>query len=443
MHNNMMSIILIINNIIGLVIAVRFNNHLLIKKVINYKVRKIGQFVILSAAIIMNIIFDKLGVSLLIGFAVFFIISNVFYLGRVHIKVIATIFVVIFSFVTELLTALIFAIVFGDELQSVRENLMHLFLGGIVSKILLIMLVEVIIRFRIRNASKVSLSSWILIISIPIISIILSIISVYGPIIKNEFSSISVIFCLSIFYINMITFYLFDSIVIQVDENNQYKFREKQMLMQKDQYENIISGYNQIRKVRHDLLSHLITLDGYLKQNKKDEAVEYIHNLNSELSFSGGGIVSSNVVVDALINNRKSRAHDERIEFEVDIIIPNRLKINDMDLCIVMGNVLNNAIEACLRMKHEHEKRKISIKMRYKKASLLIEINNSYDISTIKKRYERFVSSKRYRDKDEFGTGIENVKTIIDKFGGIYQTELKEKLFVVKMMLPDIEIGSF
>ncbi len=137
----------------------------------------------------------------------------------------------------ELIAVLLIIAVFGNVLNDIRHNMMLLLLGGVVSKILLILLVGVIIRFKKRDASQVSLKSWLFILSIPVFSIVLSVTSVYEPILKNEFNTVSVLACTSILYINLIVFYLFDSIVLQVNENNQFRFREKQMLMQKNHIE--------------------------------------------------------------------------------------------------------------------------------------------------------------------------------------------------------------
>lgn len=441
MQNYLSDLIITINNLVGLFIAVRFYNHYLMKRCMRHNVRRLGLVGVLVTTIFANIIFKQLSISLLVGFVFFFLVSNLFYLGKIHIKLIAAIFLMIFSFITELLTALLFVIVFGEELQNVRDNLMHLFLGSIVSKIFVMILVEVIIRFRRRNASKVSLGSWILIVSIPIVTIILAVTNVYDPIIKNEFNIVSVISCLSILYINIIVFYLFDNIVLQVDENNRYQYREKQMLMQQEQYVNVIEGYNQVRQVRHDILSHLITLDGYLADNQYHKATEYIRRLNEELSFSKRGIISSNVVIDALVNNRKSRALYANIKFEEEIIVPSKLKINDMDLCIVLGNALNNAIESCLRLVDKQVEKRIVLKIKYKHKCLFIELRNSYDLSKIKKRNGKFVSSKAYRDRDELGTGIGNMEMITKKYGGVCQTDLLDTVFVTKIMLPDKDIG--
>ena len=440
MEKVLMEIIIAINNLVGLFIVMRFFDYIFTKKILTTKVRNIRLITVLIVAITGNILTSELGIALVFAFIIYSIIAYCFYQARIQIKLIASVFFIIFSFVTELLAALLLTAVFGNVIQNIRQNTMYLFLGGVVSKIILMALTEVIIRYRSRNASKVTIGSWLLIVSIPIVSVGLAVISVYEPIITNSYSYVSVISCLSILYINIITFYLFDSIIIQVNENNQYRFRENVMRTQQEQYKNIIEGYNQVRKVRHDMVGHLITLDGYLMQNDYNKAVDYIHKLSDELDLGKRGVISNNVIVDALINNRKSRIYEEGIEFKDEMFIPRELKIDDMDLSIVLGNILNNAIEGCSRIKEAEKKKIIDFKMKYKRESLLIEMKNSCELNTIRQRDGDFISSKTYRENDEFGIGLGNVKGIVQKYNGIFQAELEGEMFVIKIVLPDINV---
>lgn len=438
MQSYLTNIVVMMNDIVGVFVAVRFYNHMLTKKSMNEKIRIGGLGGILLLAIALNVVIEKSNVLLIISFGIFFIIAYLFYNGKIHIKMIMAIFIVIFSYLMELIAALVIVAVFGNVLYDIRHNMMLLLLGGIISKILLIFFAEIIIRFRKNNASQVSLRSWLLILSIPVFSVVLSVTSVYEPILKDEFSVISVLACVSIVYINVIVFYLFDSIVFQVNENNQFRFREKQLLIQKNQYENVIDGYNQVKRVRHDMVNHLLVLDGYLANQQYHEALEYIHKLNDELDFGKRGIVSSNVAIDALIGNGKLKAAKEGIDFECEVMIPRKLKIDEMDICIVLGNLLNNAIEACIRIDDERVSKRIMLKMYYKRKYIFLEVENSYDLSTIKKKNGRFVSSKLYREKDEIGIGMGNMEKIVGKYEGVYQIDLPGEMFIVKIMMPDV-----
>jgi hypothetical protein len=418
----------------------RFYDSILLKKTIP-KMRKRGSlFLVLLVSIVMNYLAEYIGNSIFYAVIIYFIVGNLYYEGKKNIKAITSLFIVVFSIATELLTGILFYFIFGQVLVHLRENLLHLFLGGIVSKILLLMLVEFVIRIKNREISYVSLGSWFLILSIPVISIYLSVISVYEPIIENRYSVTSILTCLAILYINLITFYLFDSIVKQVHENNQYKFKEKQMLMQQEQYQNIISGYDQVKKVRHDMINHLIVLDSYLSDSQYNQAVKYIGKLSEELDLSKKGVISNNIIVDALINNSMEKAKKQNITFDYNIFIPNQLMMDDMDLCIVLGNVLDNAIEACDRITEVHRIKRINIAMKYNSGNIYLNVTNSYNAETIKQLNGRFLSSKGYREGNLLGIGLGNIQNIVDMYGGIFQVELDEKNFNLRIMLSDKKI---
>jgi signal transduction histidine kinase len=432
-------IVLLVNNIVGIFVMVRFLNHILLRKNMKETNRRWGLATILVIATLLNIKFENLASNLLLGLILNYFIGEIFYIGKRHVKLVAAIFFVVFSVVTELLTAVGFGLIFDASVQGVRENIMHLFLGGIVSKIMLILLMEIVIKFRRRNASAVSLSSWLLIISIPVISIALAILVVYEPVINNSFSNIAVFACLAIIYIDLIAFYLFDSIVMQIDENNNVRFREKQLLIQQHQHENIISTYKQIKKLRHDMLGHLITIDGYLTEHRVDEAKSYIGKLHDEIDFTRQGIYSENVGVDAIINNRRAKADDLGIETSFNVMIPGSFRIDDMDLCVILGNLLTNAIEACQRI-DDRSPKYIHFKMRYKREMILIDIKNAYNAKTINTKKGKFLSSKPSRSKNEMGMGLENIDAVIKKYGGVFEMDLTENEFVVKLVIPDKKI---
>jgi sensor histidine kinase regulating citrate/malate metabolism len=172
----------------------------------------------------------------------------------------------------------------------------------------------------------------------------------------------------------------------------------------------------------------------------KENAIEYIDKLHQEIDFAKLGILSKNVAIDAIINNRKSRASELGIKFIEELIIPPKLKIEDMDICIVLGNSLNNAIEACQRITDCDNNRIIKIKIKYKSEYLLIEVRNTYDINSIRMKNGKFVSSKTNRIHDEIGIGVSNIKSVVEKYDGLFQIEMGEEFFALKIMIPDKDI---
>ena len=100
----------------------------------------------------------------------------------------------------------------------------------------------------------------------------------------------------------------------------------------------------------------------------------------------------------------------------VDVRLPEKLTVDDMDLSIVLGNALDNAIEACERMKSEEEEKSVHVMMKYINENILLSIKNSYDSNAIKTSGKAFLSAKR--SNAELGIGMENIQNVIQKYNG-------------------------
>lgn len=120
----------------------------------------------------------------------------------------------------------------------------------------------------------------------------------------------------------------------------------------------------------------------------------------------------------------------------IDIAIPKKINIDDMDLCVVISNLLTNAIEACQRINDDISKH-IRFIMRYKHDSIIIETINSYSSDTVNEIVGRFTSSKAFRNKGEFGMGLSNIESVIKKYNGIFDINRNENEFIVKIIIPD------
>ncbi len=440
LNRYLMETILLMNNIVGLYLFVRFISCILTKKKMKDTNRRLSLVTILIAMTLININFDNLVSNLLILLAINYFIGELFYIGKRHVKLIAAVFFVVFSVITELLTAVIFGLVFDASIIGIRDNEMHLFLGGVISKFLLILFVEIVVKLSKKNASDVSLKSWFLIMSIPLVSIILAVSVVYEPIVNNVFSDTAVLACVAILYINLISVYLFDNIIAQIHENNTIKFREKQLILQQHQYENIISGHENVKRLRHDMLGHLITITEYLKYNKVEDAKSYIGKLHHEIDFIKQGMFSEHIPVDAIVNNRMAKANELGIKTIIDIAIPKSLNVDDVDLCVIIGNLLTNAIEACQRINGDTSKY-IKFIMKYKHESIIIESINAYNSQTIKEVNNKFTSSKAFRVKDELGMGLANIESVSKKYNGVFNFDRNNYEFIVKIVIPDKKVA--
>ncbi len=231
-------------------------------------------------------------------------------------------------------------------------------------------------------------------------------------------------------------FYLFDNIIAQTDENNKVRHREEQLLLQQSQYKSIISGYDQVKKVKHDMLGHLIALGGYLENDRMDDAKSYIRQLHHEINFTKRGSISGNVAVDAVINNRIAFAEKDNITIVSEAALPKEMCIDDLDMSVLIGNLLTNAIEACQRLEDKSSKR-VYLGIKYRRSSLIIIVRNSFNPNSIKVSDGKYISSKSHRSGTDIGIGIANIETVVERYGGLSEIKIENDEFVTKIIIPD------
>lgn len=393
--------------------------------------------IFLSMQAMMNYFIESMIFLVLFSISVNYVFAQLFFKAKWQMKLVVSLFVVIFHLVTELITGLIINIVFMNAMSQIRETPLLLIVGGVFSRILFMIIVEIIIKYRSRKIMRVTIRSWVLIVSIPLISLFICISNVYSLVIHNQYSTLAMLTCIGILYINLLEYYLFDRIINQIDENNQIKSKEKQLLQQKEYYENIIKKYTEIRKIRHDMLSHVIVVKSLFERNERERAIHYLNELSNLLDMQGVSIETKNPVLDAILNNGINKAKEMGIDVKHKINVPEVFEISDMDLCILLGNILTNAIEACERLE-EGISKYIEIDIEYEYNQLAITVENSYDRASIVRQGKKFITSRR--EKENHGIGVQSIRDIVYKYNGKIIFSQKER-FITEVVLYDKKIA--
>ena len=148
--------------------------------------------------------------------------------------------------------------------------------------------------------------------------------------------------------------------------------------------------------------------------------------IHKEVSNTG------NIVIDSLVNYWASVAQRSDIEFSVKLNIPIQMPFKGADLCLILGNVLENAVEAA---KDAEGKRYIHLNMKYDKENLLIFILNSFNGHLEKTKEGRLKSTRK--DAKNHGTGLESVYRTVRKYNGTVLAENSEDEFLLKILLYD------
>lgn len=194
-------------------------------------------------------------------------------------------------------------------------------------------------------------------------------------------------------------------------------------------YKMLAEQHRHSERLRHDMKNHIIALSA-LARNKEWEKIDrYLKNME-DIALDTGVDMTGNKAVDALLYQKKRQAQEEGIRWECDVQIPRECCINEFDLCVLFGNLLDNALEACERMRRD-ECRFIHIQAKSVKKCFLIEVRNSMD------RTEQFTEGfTNKEDSQEHGIGLLNVGDVVHGYDGVLNAEAENGIFLISVLMP-------
>ena len=217
--------------------------------------------------------------------------------------------------------------------------------------------------------------------------------------------------------------------VFGMDRIDVERKKKERYLARIESYKILDEHYQQTRKFRHDHKNHMIALSGLIENKEYEKAGNYLKQMMRTVNLGVGEEFTGNGAVDALFYQKRKKAEDKNILWECDVSLPQECPINEYDLCVVFGNILDNAIEAC-EWCYEI-KRFIRIHAFVVKMCLLLEIENSIDSADMAKE-----SFSRKENPKEHGIGLSNVKDVVLKYNGTMNTKTEGHTYVISILFP-------
>ena len=191
-----------------------------------------------------------------------------------------------------------------------------------------------------------------------------------------------------------------------------------------------------LRRFRHDIRGHLISLRNYLAQGQIQEAGTYMDRIDETLTASESvRYHTKHPVADAILNERAPQLEAQKISLAVTGKLPEKLPISDFDFCQLMYNLLNNAQEACLQLPPDR-KRWISLEFDQRDGGLSIRVSNPCG------QVDRQLRTTK-KDKKNHGLGIGNIRQCVDRCHGLLEIDdgsrlpQDQRIFRIDILLPN------
>ena len=195
-------------------------------------------------------------------------------------------------------------------------------------------------------------------------------------------------------------------------------------------YAEVDNMYRQIRGWRHDYRNHIQVMKAYAAQGDWDAICRYLDELDTDLNTVDTVIKTGNPMTDAILNSKISLARSKGIEVHADAHIPVKLRLSELDLCCIIGNLFDNAIDASMGLPPEG--RLIRVYMDMKNTQLYLSITNFTASKKLPKINGRFRSSKG----GGHGFGLLRIDKIVERCGGYLNRNSEDGAFTTEILLP-------
>ncbi len=212
---------------------------------------------------------------------------------------------------------------------------------------------------------------------------------------------------------------------------NDKRIAEYQRELIETQYAEVETMYKQMRRWRHDYRNHIGVMKAYAAKGDMEAIKKYLDKLDTDLNTVDTVIKTGNSMADAILNSKISLAKSKGIEVKATAHIPVALTISDLDLCVIIGNLFDNAIDASVML--PEGERIIRVYMDIKSNQLYISFTNFTAGKKLKKLNGMFSSTKR---EGSHGFGLVSIDEIVKKYGGYLSRNSEDGAFTTEILLP-------
>lgn len=422
----------IIGSILQVILINYFFGKVLVKKNLGIKTEYIidSFFILIFSGI--TIMLLKNVFATLMYFATLFMFAIVKYKDKFGKKVLWAIFFYIMNFLSEMFVGLSISKLFSVNLSNTHENAIFHLQGTILSVLFLYTILRAIGFFRLKSDIQLDFKSIIAIIIIPISSILSCYyIAVIAFKIDDKVFTLGVIITMVfIFLSNISIFYLLEkqSKLYKAEQEllniqTQYKLQAEYYLELKD---NMLISNQQI----HNVKSFIAAVNNYLEKNQIDFAQNRISEYLQSIPILRD-INTGNDAVNALLYHKMGNIEKVKNN-NISVLLPQILNIDEIDLCIIIGNAIDNCLEACAKIE-DAQKQFVNIKIFPYSNQLSLLFENSYNGDT-----KSMTLKTTKEQKFLHGFGTKTMKSLCEKYNGSIVFNQSKDKFTVSILLPNL-----
>lgn len=382
----------------------------------------------ISYLILISLIYLKFNrpiVTLLSNVVMFFVLSFN-YKATIQTRSIAIILMYTMLMVVESIIFLLTRAL-SNKLVTGFSNEDFLIISLVATKIVSYIMVLVADTLKnIKTGINISNLNWLAIFFIPLGTLFITYTIISDSIYSEENILISVVI---LFFINILVFYLYDALANEYAKKVEAGLLRQQNNYYSKQFEIMEKSQENIKMLQHDMNNHIIVLQALVEKGDREKALNYIKKFIDSFDYRHEYAKTGNFDVDSILNYKIQEAKDKGIDVNLKLKIPEQMNISSFDICIILGNLLDNAIEATSKLQSGRE---ISVDLDFDKNVLFMSISNTFDGKVI---YKNNRIQTRHKDKEKHGIGLNNVQNVVEKYDGEMEIYHTDSTFYVDILI--------
>lgn len=299
------------------------------------------------------------------------------------------------------------------------------FTSGFVSSLLLLVISQIIQHFclvRTHTIPKLQMIYILTILFVPLGCIVVA------HFVARTLSWQSLISAIILLLINISVFSLYDLLIHLMEEHHTAKLIEKQNQAYQAQLEVVQQSQMRLRCLRHDMKNHLFQMQRFLEENDLDALWEYLNTTKSYLYDAQWVPYTQNEAVNSILNYKLAPLRQTKAYLQIRVELPETFTFQVFDLNVILGNLLDNAIEASGHIFPE-EQRHIKLTLKAEMGLIRLHVGNRFDGFLPKDK------STRKADTQNHGIGLKSVEEIVRKYHGKMRITHKDDWFEVSVLL--------
>ncbi len=368
-------------------------------------------------------------------FFLIYLTTILVFVGNIFSKA-GTIFLLIAIIGTcELTSALLISTITGIEINSLLNQDFGRFEAMVISQTLLIYIYWLMKKKIDREKMNLLNNKYYLLVGSLLfltVSMIVIVVWMYGNI-NNDNESVNtnlVLLTMCVSALSIVSIALTDNIIREMNEKHKNDLELQHMKMEHTYFSDVNSVLEEIRILRHDMRGELAIIHGYNEMNQRDKIRNHIEKKLSEMDIQLPPQIDKDNIITSFLNFKLKEASSKNIDVQIqsDLSEENEIYIDKEDICRILNNIINNAIEACMECNEKYIKLNIDMLGN----CIIIKSENPFS-GELNKDGDKILTVKK--DKTRHGYGLKSIRNIAEKYGGFVKLNYDDNIFIVEVQM--------